>query len=57
MRKLIIIIIFLLLLRCTVTLIAVKNSNGTDIRTTNSGGLKSELDADLNKPADSIPPL
>lgn len=57
MRNVFLILTFLILLRCTVTVIAVKNSKGIDIQNRTEGIDSSPefgLDADLSKDKDTI---
>jgi hypothetical protein len=56
MRKVFLILIFLTLLRCTVTIIAVKQSTGTSIDTEGGHDISSDLEAELQKNPDSIKP-
>ena len=53
MRKLIVIIVFLVLVRCTVSLVLVKNSDNTDIRHGADSSLDSGLDVNV-EPKDTI---
>ena len=54
MRKLIVIIVFLVLVRCTVSLVLVKNSEDVEVRQGTDSGLSTEAEVDLSKTKDTI---